>query len=303
MEFLETRFKAMACDNQLQLYVADRQLGERAAKRVIEEVGRIEAKYSRYRADSVLSRINRSSGSAPVEIDDETVDLLRHANACFELSNGLFDITSGVLRRAWDFKSTMPPREDALREILPLIGWNKVEVTGSSVFLPVPGMEIDFGGIGKEYAVDRACALLQSLGIKSGLVSLGGDVRVVGPRPDGSGWPIYIAHPRKPGVVLGAMPLSLGSLATSGDYMRYFDFEGRRYCHVLNPTTGQPTQTWQSVTVVSALCIDAGSITTIAMLLEDRAEAFLRSRNENALLVDQDEGILTFGLFNEFFER
>jgi thiamine biosynthesis lipoprotein len=303
MEFFESRFTAMACDNQVQLYVADRRLGEDVAARVIDEVKRIEAKYSRYRADSLLSRINQAAGVAPVAIDEETFALLRHAQACFELSGGLFDITSGVLRRAWDFKAATPPSDDALKRILPLIGWDKVELTATSVFLSVSGMEIDFGGIGKEYAVDRASAVLAAHGIDSALVSLGGDVRVLGARPDGSGWPIYIAHPRKPGVVLGAMPLALGSLATSGDYMRYFDYDGRRYCHVLHPKTGQPAHTWQSVTVVSALCIDAGSITTIAMLMEESAKAFIANRNENALLVDQAGKISVFGLFEKFVTR
>jgi thiamine biosynthesis lipoprotein len=103
--------------------------------------------------------------------------------------------------------------------------------------------------------------------------------------------------------VLGAVPLSLGSLATSGDYVRYFDFEGRRYCHVLNPKTGQPAHSWQSVTVVSAICIDAGSITTISMLMEDAAKDFIRRRNENALLIDQAGEMSGFGFLKEFAKR
>ncbi len=279
-------FRAMACENELRIYAADAHTGRRAIEAAVAEVRRIETTYSRYREDSVVTRINRASGGAPIAVDAETALLLNHGAACHALSQGLFDLTSGVLRRVWDFKSGIPPRPEALAGVMPLIGWDKVEWDGSGIRLKKLGMEIDFGGIGKEYAVDRAAATLHALGIEHGIVNLGGDLRVLGPHPDGSPWQIHILNPRETTRFVATIGLLQGSLATSGDYQRFFDYQGRRYCHILNPLTGQPAGHWQSATTISNLCLDAGSISTIAMLLEDRAIDFLTARGERYLLVD-----------------
>jgi thiamine biosynthesis lipoprotein len=287
VKFFSTTFRAMACDNEVQLFAADPQLAARAAELVMAEVKRIEQKYSRYRDDSVTTRINQDAGTRATAIDAETAALLRHADACFRISGGLFDLTSGVLRKVWDFRTGVVPSAAQIETILPLVGWSQLELGAEHLYMPRSGMELDFGGIGKEYAVDCACQVLQQLDIKHALVSLGGDVRIIGPRPDGSPWPVYIAHPRKPGEIIATMHLGQGAVTTSGDYQRFFEREGKRYCHILNPATGQPVDTWQSASVLSALCVDAGSISTIAMLMEQDALTFLEQRGENALLIDQ----------------
>jgi thiamine biosynthesis lipoprotein len=287
VNFHRSQFQAMASTNEVQLFLDNNVHAKQALQRVADEVKRIERKYSRYRDDSVTSAINAMAGVRWCDIDEETDGLLHHADACYRLSDGLFDITSGVLRRAWDYKSGRPPEQAVLAALLPLVGWHKVERKQGQVYLPLSGMEIDFGGVGKEYAVDRAAAILASMGIASALISLGGDIRVLGPRPDGSPWPVFILHPREHDRFAATVHLSKGALATSGDYQRFFDFEGRRYSHILHPDTGQPSRTWQSVTIVSAICLDAGSIATIAMLKEQAAPAFLNQRTENALLIDQ----------------
>ncbi len=270
------------------MFADNRQQAAHAAELVIAEVRRVEKKFSRYREDSVTSRINQDAGLRPTAIDDETAFLLRHAAACYDISGGRFDMTSGVLRKAWDFKTGVLPSQQQLEQILPLVGWSLLDITAHSLYLPRRGMELDFGGIGKEYAVDCASNVLQQLGISQALVSLGGDVRILGPRPDGSPWPVYIAHPRMPGHVVATLQLSLGSVTTSGDYQRYFEVDGKRYCHILDPRTGQPVRSWQSVSVFSALCLDAGSISTIAMLQQEDALEYLMARGENALLIDQE---------------
>jgi thiamine biosynthesis lipoprotein len=149
-------------------------------------------------------------------------------------------------------------------------------------------MELDFGGFGKEYAADRAATLLQQLGVRSGLVNLGGDIRLVGPRPDGSAWRLGIQHPRHDTRLLAQLPLAGGALATSGDYERFFERAGRRYCHVLDPRTGWPVAHWQSVSVVAPACLAAGALTTVAMLKGAAAPDFLAGQQVAYLAVDAE---------------
>jgi len=280
----------MAAEHEIQLHADTRADAEAAANAAIADIVRIEAKYSRYRDDSVTMRINRAAGGAPVAIDAETAALLQYADHCFQLSEGRFDITSGVLRRAWNF-AARPPRLPSTKEVADaqaLIGWPRVEWDAKAIRLPQTGMEIDFGGIGKEYAADRAAAICVDRGIAHGLVNLGGDVRAIGGRPDGSPWRIGIRNPRAPDRVIAGLDVMSGALATSGDYERYFEVGGRRYCHIVDPRTGTPVMHWRSVSVVAPLCVVAGSCATIAMLLEERAVEFLASQRFDYCAVDRD---------------
>lgn len=265
-----------------------------AARAAIEEVRRIEIKFSRYRTDGILPRINRSAGQGPVECDSETLELLRYAHALYEASGGLFDATSGVLRRVWNFSVPALPDPERLAELLPLINWKSVELTDRSVRLPIAGMELDFGGFGKEYAVDRACNVLIDAGVRHGLVNLGGDVRAVGPQPDGAAWSIGIQDPRDENRVIASLPLFQGALATSGDYERFIDIDGRRYCHILNPQTGMAVSGWRSVSVLAPVALAAGGYSTIAMLQQSQAASWLDAEAVPWLGVDES-GTLQFG--------
>jgi thiamine biosynthesis lipoprotein len=238
----------------------------------------------------VTSAINAAAGGAAVAIDAETAALLAYADQCHELSGGRFDVTSGVLRRVWDFRREPPrvPEPAALAAAVACIGWRDVERRPHSIRLPRPGMEIDFGGIGKEYAADRAATICAEAGIAHGLVNLGGDVRAIGPRADGTPWRVGIRDPRRAGAAIAAVPLSSGAVATSGDYERYFEQDGRRYCHIIDPTTGMPVTGWRSMTVVAPLCVVAGSCATIAMLMQAAAPAFLAAQQVEWLGVDAD---------------
>jgi thiamine biosynthesis lipoprotein len=259
----------------------------KAIEAAIAEVQRIERKYSRYRDDSVVAQLNRAAGSATaIELDTETCDLIDFAASAHEASGGAFDLTTGVLRRAWDFRSGRLPAPEALAALMPLVGWPQVSWERPALRLPRPGMELDFGGIGKEYAVDRAATLLAEAGVGAALVNLGGDLRAVGRREDGQPWHFGIAHPRVPDAVAASIPLREGALATSGDYERFFEIEGRRYCHVLDPRSGWPVQGWQSISVVAPACLAAGTITTIAMLMGEQALPFLRSQGLPFLAID-----------------
>jgi thiamine biosynthesis lipoprotein len=156
-------------------------------------------------------------------------------------------------------------------------------------------MEIDFGGIGKEYAADRAAVIAVEHAAPSALVNLGGDVRAAGAQADGSPWRVGIKHPRVAGAVVATVELPAGAVATSGDYERYFEIGGRRYCHVLDALTGWPVEHWQSVSVVAPLCVVAGSLATIAMLLGERAEAFLRDQRADFVTVAADGTVRVTG--------
>ena len=281
------RFEAMASACEVRVAGASPRPLRDAAQAAIDEVRRIEHKYSRYRADSIVSRINASAGSdALLKVDDETAQLLGFAAQLFESSQGLFDITSGVLRKTWDFRSGRVPEPEAVIAVLGLVGWQKVVWTGHTLTLPNPGMEIDFGGFGKEYAADRAHAVLADRGVRHGYVNLGGDIRVLGPQPDGAPWRIGIQHPRDAERLIASLDVSEGALATSGDYERFFEHAGRRYCHILDPRSGWPVDSWQSISVFAPVCVAAGAMSTIAMLKRDAALDFLREQGAAFLAID-----------------
>jgi thiamine biosynthesis lipoprotein len=291
--FRSFKFHALGGPCALQLHAGDEALWQRACSAAQTEVLRIESKYSRYRADSVVGRINASAGDAAgIEVDDETAALLDYAATAHEQSDGLFDPTSGVLRRVWDFKSQRLPTQQAIDEVLPLIGWQRLHWQRPRLVLPLAGMQLDFGGFGKEYAADRAAAVLQACGIRHGLVDLGGDIRVVGPHPDGSPWRIGISHPRAPQTAIALIDLPAGAIASSGDYERYFEIDGVRYSHVLDPRSGWPVQGLAAVSVMAEQCLIAGTATTIAMLrgsagkdwLEELALPWLAVTAEQKLL-------------------
>ena len=272
MALFRFAFRAMACDNEILVHATERTLVANAVEAAVAEVKRIEAKYSRYRDDSVVCQINCAAGQHPVAVDAETENLLAYADACFIQSDGLFDITSGVLRHAWNFRAGTLPAAAAVATLVSRIGWRRVERHAGAVFLPSTGMELDFGGFGKEYAVDRACETLRTHGVDHALVNLGGDLRATGPQADGSAWRVGIRHPRQDGELLARVDLPGGALATSGDYERFMIVNGIRYAHVLDPRNGWPvTQTFQSVSTRAEACLLAGSAATIALLKGETA--------------------------------
>lgn len=282
-------FDAMACGAELRLDGLDGPQADTALRAARHEVQRIEARYSRYRADSVVSRINATAGTGrPCAVDAETAQLLDFADRLHAESGGLFDISSGVLRRAWDFRVARLPDPASLQDLLAQVGWHKLQwnSTTRELMLPHAGMELDFGGFGKEYAADRAATVLIEHGARHGYVNLGGDIRVIGPRRDGKPWRFGIQHPRAAQGIIAELMLTHGALATSGDYERYFELDGQRYCHILDPRSGWPVQHWQSISVTAPLCIAAGALTTIAMLKQSAALEFLQTQGVEYLAID-----------------
>ena len=282
-------FKAMGSPCELHLHGPDAAETRRVAESVIADVQRLERRYSRYRDDSLTSAINRVAAVAGrCEVDAETAALLDYADTCYRESDGLFDITSGVLRRAWRFENACAPEPEAIAALLDRVGWDRVVWKRPFLSFGQPGMEIDFGGIGKEYAADRAAALCLDAGIRNGLINLGGDVRVIGPLPDGDPWRIGIRDPERPETLLGGVLMTGGALATSGDYARFLRIDGRRYGHILDPRTGWPVRGLVSVSVIAASCLVAGSLSTIAMLKGRAGIEWLRSLDVPHLWIDAD---------------
>jgi len=277
MLLARSRFRAMGSPCEFHLYGESRAALDAVATACRAEIERLEEKYSRYRGTSLATAINLSAGSeAGFEVEDETASLLDYAHTAWVESEGLFDITSGILRRAWDFRSGRLPTQTAVAALLDRVGWQRVRWERPRLVLPLAGMELDFGGFVKEYAADRLAELCIAHGVAAGLIDLGGDLRTVGPHPDGQPWRVGIRDPRRPGSAMASTGLRHGGLATSGDYERCMVVDGVRYGHVLDPRSGWPVTGLVSVSVAASQCLVAGTASTIAMLRgEEAGLAFL----------------------------
>jgi thiamine biosynthesis lipoprotein len=268
-------FEAMASPCEVLLPDGDRSAAKAIGTVVADEAWRVERKYSRYRKDSVLSSIHRSRGSR-IEVDEETAALLDFARHCFDISNGLFDVTSGVLRAAWQFdRSDRVPQPAEVDRLLPLIGFQKVQWRRPVLMLPRE-MELDFGGFGKEYAVDRAFDRLAAVISTPFLINFGGDLRANRAPGPGQTWKIGVESPDADRQASMLLDLEQGALATSGDSHRHLLRDGIRYGHVLNPLTGWPVAgAPRAVTVAASSCTEAGLMSTLALLHGAGAEQFL----------------------------
>ena len=283
------QFYAMGSDCALHLYGESAKSVELLAAAAEQEIRRIEARYSRYRSDSELARINKVAATGGATgVDAETAGLIAYAKACFAKSDGAFDVTSGRLRAVWDFSASRLPDQRSIDAALPFIGLDNLVLANGQLHFRRPGMELDFGGLGKEYAADRAAEVCADLGMRHGLIDLGGDIRVVGPQPDGLPWRIGIRHPRDADRLAAEIALRSGALATSGDYERFIEVDGRRYCHILDPKTGWPAQGLSSVTVISDRCLVAGSLSTAAMLKGSAGAGWLHGLGVRHLVIDED---------------
>ena len=270
-----------------QIFAKNEAEARRAALEGAREVYRLEGKFSRYDPDSYLSAINAVAGTGgELVVDDETAALLDLAYEWHMQSDGLFDITSGVLRRIWHFDIQRLPTESEIAELLELCGLFRLSWSRPHLQFRRSGMEIDLGGLVKEYACDRAAEILLDHGAQAVLVDLGGDIRVAGERPDEGGWQVGI---RKPGSDEAATTISLaqGGVATSGNYERFFELGGKRYSHVLNPQTGWPVEGLASVSVVASTCLEAGRQSTLALLKGREGKSWLLDNAPRFLAIDE----------------
>jgi FAD:protein FMN transferase len=233
-------------------------------------VNAFEAKFSRFRPDSLLSRVNAAAGKEWVEVDAEMEAMLKLCDTLFFMTQGVLDPTALPLIRLWDYKAATPrvPSQVEVARALALVGWRKVQRAAGKMFLPEPGMALDFGGFGKEYAVDITAQIATEHGIVSALVDYGHDLRAVGMPPGRPAWHIGLEDPKKPGTAAGSLAVVGKGVASSGDYIRGFVVDGKRYGHIIDPRSGMPVSNGcvQS-TVVAATCLQAGVLSTTAFVL------------------------------------
>lgn len=272
-------FFAMASPCEVLIECDDEYLAKHIGDIVANEAWRIQDKYSRYDANSVCARLNKQAGHV-CDIDQETYDLLAFADKCYQMSDGLFDITSGVLRKAWQFDgSDNVPLASDIAKLMPLMGWQHVELSHNSIksqFRMAKGMEIDLGGLGKEYAVDRALQLAMLACDCPMLINFGGDLAVSKVKTNQQAWQVGIEHPSFSTDKTVIVSIKSGAIATSGDANRFLLKNGQRYSHILNVKTGWPVENPpNAITVAAPQCIQAGFLATLALLQGENAEQFL----------------------------
>lgn len=272
-------FTAMGSPCCLLADTDDETKAEQLLKIAEREARRIEQKFSRYRTDNIIHRINNANGR-PVDVDPETAHLLDYAALCYEMSGGLFDVTSGVLRKLWKFDGgSQAPTPQAARALLSHVGWPRVCWQNPEICMP-PDMELDLGGIGKEYAVDRAANLIALEADCSFIVNFGGDLYVSGMRRGNRRWGVGIDDPDRTGeAALYRLDVERAGIATTGNARRYVLWSGKRLSHILNPKTGWPVENPpRAVTVVASTCLEAGTLSTMAYLQGEHAKSFLEEQ-------------------------
>lgn len=264
----------MASPCEVLMDIEESELAEQVLQAVADEAWRIERKFSRYRDDNIIYRINNAQGDT-VRVDEETARLIDFAQQLHQLSDGMFDITSGVLRRVWRFDgSDQVPTADQVEKVLQDVGWSKVDWSKPAITL-LPGMEIDLGGIGKEYAVDSSASIVRAMTSCSVLINFGGDLVVTTPRSEQRAWSVGRLVTGKDQAV-ALFELFKGAIATSGDAHRYLLKDGVRYSHVLDPRNGMSVaEAPHTVSVAAPTCVEAGMFSTLAMLHGKTAAEFL----------------------------
>ena len=261
-------FKAMGTPCRVLFAGMDKPSATAAARASLEWVARFEGKYSRFLDTSLIAEMNRCAGASWVSVDLETERILSLCDDLHFMTGGLLDPTLLPLIELWDYRFGCPrrlPNEDEIETAKSLVGWEKVERCEGAVFLPRPGMRLDFGGFGKEYAVDEVAGLVMSRGASACLVDFGQDIRAIGAPPDAPSWLVGLEDPQAPGTTWTTLAIVDAGVATSGDYWRFFEFEGRRFGHIVDPRSGRPVANGVlSATVVASSCLEAGALSTSA---------------------------------------
>ena len=238
---------------RVELWAEERRLGELAAAAVVDEMHRIDRCMSPHKPTSELSRINRDAARQSVPLTDEMFRLVEQALTFSRLSGGAFDISYAAVGRLYDYRARLRPDAATLQAARERVGWQHLHLDphARTLRFGLEGMCIDLGGFAKGHAVDRAAALLQRRGIAHAMVSAGGDSRAIGDRR-GRPWSVAIRHPRQPSEVVAVLPLEDTSISTSGDYERYFEEDGQRHHHLIDPATGCSPRSVHSVTILAA---------------------------------------------------
>lgn len=261
-EWLQGEQAIMGTRCVVELWSTDRSRGQAAIDAVFTEFRRIDALMSTYKPESELSRVNATAATAPVRVSRELYDLLATSIEYSKLTGGAFDVTYASVGYLYDYRARVHPDAEAIAAALPGIDYRHIELDPEthSVRFRQPGVRIDLGGIAKGHAVDRGIAVLQALGIDRAMVNAGGDTRIIGDRL-GRPWVVGIRHPDDEHKVVLRIPLTDTAMSTSGDYERYFEEDGVRYHHILDPRTGRSAAKLRSVTIIAATATRTDALT------------------------------------------
>jgi thiamine biosynthesis lipoprotein len=228
----------------------------KATEESYAELDRIAALLNFYDDKSELSSINRQAGITPVKVSGETLGIIEESVNISKMTEGAFDVTVGTLVKLWDMKKQIIPDKKLIDQTRKSVGYGNIVIdrAASTVFIKKEGASIDLGGIVKGYAADRVVDILKRNGITSGIAAIGGEVRAFGKRPDGQPWVVGIQNPRQKGTsdeIIATIEISDKAMSTSGDYNKYFEKDGRRYHHLIDPKTGSPSRRCGSTTVIA----------------------------------------------------
>jgi thiamine biosynthesis lipoprotein len=280
----------------VELWSDDREAGESAIDAVMSEMHRIDRAMSPHKPGSELSRINRDAASGPVPVSAEMARLIARANHFSQISGGAFDITYAAVGKLYDYRERIRPTDEQLTSARAAVGYRNLvlDMQARTVRFAVPGMRIDLGGFAKGHAVDNATTILRHRGIRHAIVSAGGDSRVIGDRR-GRPWTIGVRDPRRPGEMAALLPLEDVSISTSGDYERYFDADGQRFHHLIDPATGRSPTSVHSVTILAedGLTTEALSKTVFVLGVEKGMRLIEMQPGVDAVVVDAN-GALHF---------
>lgn len=293
MKLYRQLFHCMGCPCEIGIYSADAQATKLAFAAAEKEVHRLDKKYSHFRRDSYITHLQIAAQQAGgVDVDAETAALLDYAATQFKISRGLFDITAGRLTRLWHRRDSQPGKSE-LSSVLQLTGWSRLRWRSPKLSMPA-GMQLELGGLVKEYAADRAALTLMRCGMHSAFVELGGDIHITGPHPDGKPWDMGIRNPLHQNQAASSAMADIrvlgGGLATSGNYERSSVINGKHYGHIIDPKTGWPVDSFQSVSVLAPSCLLAGSLSTLAMLMGHQGGLSMLSESGFAWLARDQHG-------------
>ena len=279
----------------VQLWAEDPLKGDAAIDAVMADMRRIDALMSHYKPNSQLSQINAHANSQPVQVDKELFDLIKLSTHYSQITEGAFDITYASVGYLYDYRHRIRPTEEQIKKALPGVNWHNIllDEVHHTVRFEHPGMRIDLGGIGKGYAVDHGLAILKARGVQHAVVSAGGDSRILGDHM-GRPWLVAIRHPDDPKKVVTRIPLSDSAMSTSGDYERYFDENGVRYHHIIDPRTGHSASKVRSATILAPTATQTDGMSKTAFVLgPEKALAIINRMPEyDAVFVCPDGRVL-----------
>ena len=296
---VERAFFVMGTILEFRLYCNDKEVCDKAILEAYSEVKRLDDIFSNYKNNSVLSRVNSFAGDGRISVPPEFIELTSRAIFFSGLTDGAFDITVGKAIEIWSVgeQKNLMPNRDEIQKAQDCIGFGKIKLypMEKQIELESPCLSLDFGGIGKGYALDRAVRILRSYGIKRGIVNFGGNIYAMQPPPGEDGWDVGIRHPRDEDEVLTLLKVEDVAVSTSGDYERYFEVNGRRFSHIIDPRDGLPAESVPSVTVIAKDATDADALSTaFSVMKRDKAIRFIEGlKDVGVMIVREDKGKLS----------